>query len=178
MKKSIYCGLLIAYCLLFIPSVRAEYVLPYPSFMPGNKIYRIMRIVDGLKHYWYFGNIGQIKYHLGLSDKYLVEAHTLMEYNQYLLATDALIRSDKEFLQLSGFIQAAKKENIDTDLLTQNIADAAAKHTEVLSEINESVPSQFTWTPEKSEPTELHLSEMLMTSVEIRKKVTADIQSF
>ena len=173
-----FCVLLIVCFLLFTPAARADYVLPYPSYMPGNKVYRISRIVDQLKKYWYFGNIAQLKYHLGLSDKYLVEAKTLMEYNQYLLATDALARSDKEFLQIPAYIQAAKKENVDTADLINMIKEAANKHTEVLSILKDSVPSQFMWTPEKARPTELNLKELLTSSEEIRSKTVADIQSF
>jgi len=87
------------------PQVRAEYVLPYPSAMPGNKLYRIMRIIDELKKPLYFGSITRYKYHLSLADKYLVEAKTLFEYKQYLLAVDALERSDREFQEATPLLQ-------------------------------------------------------------------------
>lgn len=108
MKKILILVLIIFICFLTVPSVRADYVLPYPSVMPGNKLYRITRIVDQLKKYWYFGNIAQIKYHLGLSDKYLVEAKTLFEYKQYLLATDALKRSSDQFSQIHQYVIKAE----------------------------------------------------------------------
>src|SRR5450759_5012191 len=80
--------------------VYADYVLPYPSYMPGSSLYKVSRVVDLLKFYWSWGNIAQIKYHLALSDKYLIEAKTLMEYKQFLLGTDDLRRYDKEFVNL------------------------------------------------------------------------------
>src|SRR5260221_10615939 len=113
MTKTLFTLLLVVFCLLCTPVVRAEYVLPYPSFMPGNKIYRVTRVIDKLKKYWYWGNISQIKYHLGLADKYLVEAKTLMEYNQFLLAADALRRSDDEFAQLPTYIVGARHDVVD-----------------------------------------------------------------
>ena len=147
MKKLL---LLISF-LALASSVRAEYVLPYPSFMPGNKLYRVTRIVDKLKNYWYFGTIAQAKYHLGLSDKYLVEAKTLFEYKQYLLAVDALGRSDDEFRKVS-----------------KNPA-AAQKHIEVLTQLLSLVPDTFTWTPEKSEATRLPLKDLLEASIRLRQ---------
>ena len=141
--------------------------------MPGNKLYRITRIMDTLKGYWYFGNIAQIKYHLGLSDKYLVEAKTLMEYKQFLLGTDALRRSDKEFGELPAYVAGAKKEHIDVTQFQQLIAAAADKHVELLTGLLQNVPNQFTWTPEKSTPTELPLGGMIKTSVGIRHNIAS-----
>lgn len=140
------------FLVLTVPA-HADYVLPYPSYMPGSKLYKITRIIDVLKKYWYFGPIGQEKYHLGLADKYLVEAKTLFDYNQYLLAVDALRRSDEQFRQLPK---------------NQLTHEAAAKHTEVLSRLLQNVPAQFTWSPEKSAPTQLPLKNLLGTSIRLR----------
>lgn len=147
----------------------AAYVLPYPSFMPGNKLYQISRVVDQLKKYWYFGNIAQIKYHLGLADKYLVEAKTLLEYKQYLLGVDALKRSDVEFQQLSVFVAKAEKEQKDIKNFKTLIIEAATMHTSVLSTLESTLPAQFTWIPEKEKPTELNLKSIVLSSIEIRK---------
>lgn len=143
--------LFLVYSFLFIvPVVNAEYVLPYPSFMPGNKIYKITRVVDKLKEYWYFGNLSQAKYHLALSDKYLVEAKTLFEYKQYLLALDALKRSDDYF---------SKQKNIE----------AAKAHILVLESLLRQLPPTFEWKPEKDDPTQLPISEKLEQSIIIRQ---------
>lgn len=139
---------------LFASSVRADYVLPYPSYMPGNKLYKLTRIIDQLKKYWYFGDIAQEKYHLQLTDKYLVEAKTLFEYKQYLLGADALSRSDQQFRQLPK------------NSLTH---EAAVKHGEVLSQLLTIVPDEFNWSPEKSASTTLHLKDLLTASIEIRR---------
>ncbi len=138
------------FLLITIP-VRAEYVLPYPSFMPGNKLYRLTRIIDKLKNYWYFGEIAQAKYHRGLSDKYLVEAKTLFEYKQYLLGGDALRRSDEEFAK------------------TPKNPEAAQKHIEILTGLLSIVPDSFTWTPEKAGSTELPLKDLLEASIRLRQ---------
>jgi hypothetical protein len=178
MKKIMYGSLLIVYCLLLIPSVHAEYVLPSPSYMPGNKIYKLTRIFDALKRYWFFGNIAQFKYHLGLSDKYLVEAKTLMEYKQYLLASDALVRSDKEFGKVAKYLHDAKQEGVDISQLKSTLSEAIRVHIDMLTKLKPVVPSQFTWTPEKDKPTELKLLDMLVTSIELRRNIANDIQTF
>lgn len=151
--------------------VYADYVLPYPSYMPGNKLYRVTRIADRLKKYWYWGNIASIKYHLALSDKYLVEARTLMEYRQYLLGADALRRSDAEFTKLPLYVAGAKKEGVDVHGLQFLVAAATGKHIEVLTGLLPVVPPDFTWTPEKSKPTALPLGGMITTSVGIRQRI-------
>ena len=157
-------------------AVRADYVLPYPSYMPGNKLYKVMRIVDKVKRFWYWGNIGQIKYHLELSDKYLVEAKTLMEYNQFLLASDALIRSDGEFMQLPKYIDGAAKEGVDTVQLRQLVHQAADKHNEVLLFLLSSTPASVIWSPEKAAATTLLLHKALENSqqilVSVRQQIT------
>ncbi len=159
------------------PSVRADYVMPYPSYMPGNTMYRVSRIVDRLKYYWSWGNIAQTKYHLALSDKYLIEAKTLMEYKQYLLGSDALQRSDKEFMQLPGYVAGARKEGVDVSGLKSIIAAAADKHDEILTGLLDASPAQFTWTPEKAAPTELPLGGMIQTSLGVRQKIASETGS-
>ncbi len=174
MKKKVIILLITVYCLLStVSSVYADYVLPYPSYMPGNKLYRLTRIVDQLKKYWYRGNIAQTKYHLALSDKYLVEASTLMEYKQYLLGADALRRSDAEFATLPAYVAGAKKEGVDVHELQLLLAAAAGKHREVLTGLLPVVPPDFTWTPEKSKPTALPLSDIISASVGIRQRIAS-----
>jgi hypothetical protein len=176
-KKIVLIGVLFSILYLFpLSKPRAEYMLPYPSFMPGNKIYRISRIVDLLNTYWYFGNIAQIKYHLNLSDKYLVEAKTLMEYKQYLLATDALIRSDNECKQVPLYVKDADLEKIDTSNLKTKIVGSMDKHEEVLKNLISITPIQFVWAPEKSKATTLLIHENLEKSRTIRKQIRTDVQ--
>jgi hypothetical protein len=151
----------------------SDYVLPYPSYMPGNKLYKVTRIIDELKRFWYFGNIAQVKYHLGLSDKYLVEAKTLMEYGQYLLGADALKRSDKEFMMLPEYLSRAKSEGVDISKLIDIVAEAAAKHESVLVGLSLSVPETFTWTPEKAATTELQPGRMLHSSLDLRISIAS-----
>lgn len=170
-KKFTKLLLVILFFLITVTPARADYVLPYPSFMPGNKLYKITRILDRLESYWYFGNIAQFTYHLKLSDKYLVEAKTLMEYKQYLLAVDALTRSDGEFSQLPARLGAVKNEGADVTAFTQTVEDAAVKHKEVLSGLR--IPEHFVWKPEKAASTNLELGSMIQSSIAIRETVAS-----
>lgn len=151
----------------------SEYVLPYPSYMPGNKLYKVTRIIDELKRFWYFGNIARFKYHLGLSDKYLVEAKTLMEYGQYLLGADALQQSDKEFMVLPDYLARAESEGVDVSNLKDNVLQAGAKHESVLVWLSTVVPETFTWAPEKAASTELQLGRMLHSSLDLRISIAS-----
>jgi hypothetical protein len=142
--------------------------------MPGNKLYTISRILDRINNSWYFGSIAQIKYHLKLSDKYLVESKILFEYQQYLLAVDALNRSNNEFLAISDHISGASHEGKDVRNLSETVKSAAMKHTEVLTNIYASVPKSFLWVPEKSVPTELDLQSLILRALRIRKRTTSE----
>lgn len=139
----------------------AIYVLPYPSYLPGHALYNVSRVADEIKRYWSWGNIASIKYHLSLSDKYLVEAKTLFEYKQYLLATDALARSDGQFQKLG-----AK----DIRNLSSVVNDARDKHVEILEKLLQELPKEYLWTPEKSAPTQLFLSNDIRRAIRIRKE--------
>src|SRR5438876_8559854 len=101
--------------ILFTPlcTVHADYVLPYPSFMPGNKFYKISKIIETFEKWWYWGSIGQTKYNMQLADKYLVEAKTLFEYKQYFLALKALRQSDAYISKVPLFINQARNEKKD-----------------------------------------------------------------
>jgi hypothetical protein len=149
-------------------SVHAEYVLPYPGYMPGNKLYAISRLIDTLRQPFYFGNISAYKYHLGLSDKYLVEAKTLFEYKQYLLASDALLRSDSEFARVPVYLRRAASEGKDVRALELQLREAAARHTQVLTGLQSVLPEVFEWKPEKSDATTLSIKDMLRQSGMVR----------
>jgi hypothetical protein len=168
-KRIFILFILFFFQIFFCTSIYATYTLPYPSTMPGNKLYKITRLVDELKKYWFFGSIAQIKYHIALSDKYFVEAKTLFDYNQYLLAADALKRSDYQYQFISKYIAQGEKEGKDMSNFKKIHKEQSAQHVVILLETQNKVPNTFTWTPEKEKPTELPLNLLLQTSIDIRK---------
>lgn len=148
----------------------SNYVLPYPSVMPGNIFYKARIVIDEVKKLWYFGNFGKFSYNLKQSDKYLVEAKTLFEYKQYLLGFNALQKSNKYFEKVPLYLRYAheeKKNVLEKQLL---LKEAALKHIEVLQFIKTITPSIIIWKPEKSASTNLKLHEIVNKSVQIRKK--------
>ncbi len=156
----------------FIPFtfVRAEYVLPYPGVMPGNKIYKVSRIIDKFQYYWHWGSIARTRYYMGISDKYLVEAKTLFEYKQYLLAVDALNRSNLAWVQISPSIRSADNEGKDVAYMKHEFNDEAVIHQQVITNLATQLPEKFTWSPEKGQSTELQLKQLLETSISLRKQ--------
>ncbi len=167
--KIIYHILILLSC-LFLPltSVHAEYVLPYPSYMPGNKMYRITRLVDSMKKYWSYGSLTQVKYRMKLADKYLVEAKTLMEYKQYLLGYDALRRSNEQILMLKDSFQDAKKQYGNLEDVQLLITDELEKHIETVLLIQSLTPEAVVWNPEKAPSTDLNIADLLTESTNIR----------
>jgi len=146
----------VVYCLLScVPCIQASYVLPYPSYMPGNKLYKVSRIVDALNNWWYRGNIAQVKYHLNLSDKYLVEAKTLFEYKQYLLGADAMKRSTKEYCQIAFHIKEAKSEGKNMEKIINTVLAGGEEHLQVITNIKNDLPQEYRWIPEKGNATDI-----------------------
>lgn len=170
-NKAVIIILLILNTLYLIPdTVYADYVLPYPSYMPGNKLYRVSRIADTLKQYWYFGSIASFRYHLELADKYLVEAKTLFEYKQYVLAIDALKRSDREIVVLPLWIAKAKSEGKDASGLVEKGQNATLKHQEMLNMLIGILPEEYLWEPEKAQAIPLAIKSHLLEAAALREE--------
>lgn len=163
---------LIIFLALSLKTVNADssYVLPYPSFMPGHTLYKIDLLKDEILRYWYFGSFGQFKYNLKQTDKYLVEAKTLFEYKQYLLAVYALEKSDLYYNKLLHNLLNARKEKKDISQSLTIFKNASLKHVEILEKIKNEIPENFVWLPEKKRPTELNLKEIFNESISIRQK--------
>jgi len=149
---------------------QSSYVLPYPSFMPGSIFYKLNLIKEEVLKYWYFGDFGQFTYNLKQSDKYLVEAKTLFDYKQYLLANTALQKSGKYFEKIYPNLLSAKKNGKKFAEKETMLREAAQKHTEDLTKLKSTVPSVFDWTPERESPTTLNLLESLDASIKLRVK--------
>ena len=110
MHRYLFVFLIILFVFSIIPQplfAEASYVLPYPSAMPGSKFYKLHQLFEKFEKYWYFGNFSNFHYNLKYSDKYLVEAKTLFEYKQYLLAYQALKKSNSFFLKTKQSLENA-----------------------------------------------------------------------
>ena len=151
--------------------VAAAYALPYPSYMPGHKLYTVSRIFDQVKSYWYWGSIAQFKYRLSLADKYLIEAKTLFEYGQYFLAMDALNRSNRNIELLSSVMKKAQKEEKNIVELQNKIEEAMVAHVAVLNDLGAKLPREFLWQPEKEIPTPLLIDKLNKEALYQRKKL-------
>ncbi|QQG40355.1 MAG: hypothetical protein HYV37_02175 [Candidatus Levyibacteriota bacterium] len=164
----------ISICLFFLvlPKVgyaESNYVLPYPSFMPGTALYKLHILYEHIQKYWYFGNFSQFSYNLNLSNKYLVEAKTLFEYKQYLLAHQALYKSNEYFTEAYRFLGRSKQEGKDTNQRVATLKNASEKHREVLWQIKTEIPEIYIWKPEKEKQTTLFLWKQIDKAIEIRK---------
>lgn len=133
-------------------------------------MYKPHVILDAILKYWYFGDFGQFKYNLKESDKYLVEAKTLFEYNQYLLGYASLQKSNDYFQKTFGFLSSAKKEGKNIDENRSILSSAAKKHIDVLSKLKEELPETFNWQPEKRDSSFLDLKSLINNSISIREK--------
>lgn len=148
---------------------QSNYVLTYPSNMPGNLFYKFRLIYENVSKYWHFGDFGQFDYNLKLSDKYLVEAKTLFEYKQYLLGYKALEKSDQYFVNILPNLTKAEKNGKNILQKRRILKEAAQKHNEVLNKMQIDSPDVFNWQPEKTLPTMLNIKAAIGRAVNIRK---------
>jgi len=171
--KLLFLSLFVIYHLSFITLIAqaAGYVLPYPSYMPGHKLYRVHQLWERIQEYWYFGNLAKFQYHLKMADKYLVETKTLFEYDQHFLATQSLKKSNRHFSQTSLFLEKAAKEEKDISQKKEILKNAAVKHTEVLNELLNRLPEEIIWREEKKESQRLAIKELLEGAKTIREKI-------
>lgn len=149
----------------------SEYVLPYPSYMPGNKLYAVHVVIERFSKYWYFGDFGQFIYNLKQSDKYLVEAKTLFEYKQYLLGYKALKKSDAFFAKTKPALESAVIKGKNTTEKRNILKTASIKHIEILNKIILEVPKTFNWIPENDPSTNLMLHKVIQESILARVKI-------
>lgn len=151
-------------------SAESDYVLPYPSSMPGSKLYKMRLIWEEVIRYWHFGNLSQFKYNLNQADKYLVEAKTLFEYKQYLLAKLALEKSDNYIIKAKEYLAKSKEDGKNIEQKQIMFENANLKHIEVLNFIKTIIPDNFLWSPEKVPATNLDFKKALDESIKIRKQ--------
>lgn len=170
------CLLPIAYYLLPNNVYASDYVLPYPSYMPGHKLYRIHQIWEKFQEYWHFGDLAKFKYHRQMADKYLVEAKTLFEYHQYYLATKALEKSSSHFQKTALFLSKAAEEGKDISQKKAILLSAAAKHREILEELSDDLPEEFFWQEEKKEGERLGIRKQLEKAIEKNDLLTRNNQ--
>lgn len=149
----------------------SAYVLPYPSSMPGNLLYRPRLLLEIISKSWFFGNFGQFTYNLKQSDKYLVEAKTLFEYGQYLHASSiSLKNSDEYFKKTLPFLLEAKSEGKNISDKRKILSKAAQKHVDILKKLSEELPLEFQWIPEKEKQTTIYIRKEIENSISIRSK--------
>jgi hypothetical protein len=146
----------------------SEYVLPYPSTMPGGVLYKIHAVSEYIQRYWYFGSFGKFSFNLKESDKYLVEAKTLFEYKQYLLGSRALSRSNSYFLKIKPSLSQAKNEGKNISEKLKLFNSAIEKHKEVLEQIRKDVPRDVLWSPEKDIPKKIMLHQEIAQAITLR----------
>ncbi len=167
--------LIFCICLfLLVPggvSAESSYVLPYPSYMPGNFFYKPRLIISELSKYIYFGDFGKYDYNLKESDHYLVEAKILFDYKQYLLATNALKKSDEYFGKIYPNLENAKRNGKDISERELKLKEASRKHMETLGHLGEHLPDAVDWNPEDSTGTNLKLKEIIESSINTRNSV-------
>lgn len=150
----------------------SDYVLPYPSFMPGHKLYAVRQLLEKVQELWYFGDMSRVKYHQQMADKYLVEAETLFNYNQALLASFALQKSNSHFAEAVLYERNVVYDHKDKGEQKQKLKQAGEKHKEILESLTQKLPKEIVWTEEKKQPETIPIESLLKQSSVIRTYAT------
>lgn len=143
----------------------STYVLPYPSEMPGSKLYRVQQLMEIINKYWYFGDFGQFIYHKKYADKYLVQAKILFEYKQYLLGYASLQRSDFYFSQIFTDLKEAQQHGKDISTNRKVLSEAALKHIEELRKMQVVAPKKIKWVSEKAPVVNLEINNLIEKAI-------------
>lgn len=159
---------------LFVKSVSAfdmssGYTLPYPPQMPGSIMYKVRLLEEKIQSFWNFGNYASFQFNLTMSDRYLVQTKTLLEYKQYLLAREALQTSDTYFKRIMPPVVQAAKEGRDVSDEKNLLVAASRKHIEVLEYLKDDTPMTVEWVPEKTKSTTINFNDLITKSINMRK---------
>lgn len=155
--------------LLFpLKSFASSYVLPYPSEMPGSKLYPVMRILESVERYWYFGEFGSIMYTRKYADRYLIEAKTLFEYKQYALGYNALLRSNEYFKTEQVLLKKAKNKT-GIDLKEALYKEQVLAHQGVLASLLLTTPKEVQWQEENKPGVTLYPHSLIDESSRMRR---------
>lgn len=149
----------------------SSYVLPYPPSMPGSRFYKARVMIEQIQGYWYFGDFGQFDYYRKLSDRYLVEAKTLFEYKQYLLAISSLQKSDDFFSKIQPNLNNAKELGKNISNLQRFYEEERFKHIETLQKIKNQTPESFNWYTSKKISTDIPIREIIDKSITLRESL-------
>lgn len=128
-------------------------------------------MIDAVKKYWHWGSLASYRYELGQSDKALVEAKTLFEYGQYVLALDALARSDDALQSVPVLLRRATREGKNVERYTREVVNAMDAHNLLLAKIIVNTPEEFVWSPEKRDPQTLYIHTRLTESQRKRREI-------
>lgn len=154
---------------IFVRSAHASnYVMPYPSYMPGHKLYKLHQIWETVQEYWHFGDLSKEKFHREMADKYIVEAKTLFDYGQHKLAVEALIKSNDHFARAILYLMDITHEKKDNGESKQLLLQSRDKHVELITLLDDALPDEIDWQEEKKENQKLPLHFLFSQSKHIR----------
>lgn len=174
MKKFILVVCLIGIFFFLTEVAESAYVLPYPSYLPGNKLYKVSELIDGIKKYWHFGTLTQLKYVQEMSDKHLVEAKTLFEYKQYALGVMALEKSNGEVSKMPQILMKLQNERKNNADVIKKVKEEMSVHAKVLTRMFSEVPDSIDWTEERERSRVINFSKLFKDAADLRKTVLSN----
>lgn len=144
MKKRILFGsLLIITTFLLGGLVNAqEEELPDPGILPGNPLYFLDTLFEGIGTLFTFGDEAKAERFLDMAAERLAETRELAEQGKSNRVEKAAENYEKRLAKALEKAADAKENGKDVDAISEKIAEATLRHQEVLAKVYEKVPEQ------------------------------------
>lgn len=116
--------------------------LPKPGFLPGNPLYFMQNIGEGLSGLFSFGNVKKVKREIRMAERRVAEAKVLVENERYDLAESTIRRYRRIMDNVEDRVNEMKEDGKDVDGVAKQLAESTLKHQGVFAEIYNRVPDE------------------------------------
>ena len=117
-----------------------SYYLPYPGILPDHFLYSVKMARDFIRKSLTFNTLKKARLYILYADKRLNAARFLLEGNKQGLATTTAVKAEKYLERAFREGEKAEGRGLPMGNFWKEMQLAAAKHEEVLTQLNEQVP--------------------------------------
>ena len=120
---------------------RVSYSLPYPGILPDNPLYKLKMMRDRVWDFLTTDPVGRSNLFLLYADKRLGAGRVLIEGGKESLGFSTLTKGEKYLEKALLEAEKAQKEGKNISGMVDKLKNAAAKHEEVLVELQSNLNS-------------------------------------
>lgn len=126
-----------------MPSLEADYALPYPGILPDNLFYSLKMLRDRFIGFLISDPLKKAEFNLLQADKRLASGMYLMQRpNKAQLAEETISKAENYFEEAVGKAREAKKQGMDTRDIERQLISASKKHLQVIRDLEKKLKGQ------------------------------------